>query len=81
MRHRNADRAAPDVLAVANEADKKILVLAGRLAVFNHQAHDFVAGALCPVPGAVQRDERVALVVGGKLIRAIKGDGERRGMP
>ena len=28
----------------------------------------------------MQRDEGVALVVGGELVRAIKGDGERRGM-
>src|ERR1700722_20961624 len=80
MRHRDADRAAPDVLVVADEANKKILVLARGLAVFHHQAYDFVAGALGPVPRAVQRDEGVPSIVGGKLIRPIKGDGEWRGM-
>ena len=79
-RDRDADRATPDALVVADEADQKILILAGRLAVLHHQPHDFVAGALGPVPRAVQRDEGVALVVGGKLIRAIERDGERRGM-
>ena len=34
MRHRDADRAAPDAPVVADEADEEILVLAGRLAVF-----------------------------------------------
>ena len=69
MGHRDTDRAAPDALVVADEADKKILVLAGRLAVLHQEAHDLVAGALRAVPRAVQRDEGVALVVGGELIR------------
>src|ERR1700734_1460038 len=80
MRHRDADRATPDALVVANEADKKILILARRLAVFHQEADDLVAGALCPVPRAVQGDEGVAFVFGGKLIRPIEGDAERRGM-
>ena len=75
MRHRDPDRAAPDALVVVNEADKEVLVDARRLAVLHQEAHDLVAGALCAVPRAVQRDEGVASIFGGKLIRRIEGDG------
>ena len=80
MRHAAADRTAPDALVVVNEADKEILIFTGRLAVLHQEAHDFVAGALRTVPRAVQRDERVAFIFGGKLIRRIEGDSERRRM-
>jgi hypothetical protein len=40
MRHRDADRAAPNALIVVNEADKEILLRAGPLAVLHHEARD-----------------------------------------
>ena len=80
MGHRDPDRAAPHALVVGNEADKEILIHARRLTVLHQEAHDFVAGALRAIPRAVQSDEGVARIFGGKLIRRIEGDAERRRM-
>ena len=59
----DADRAAPDGFVVEDEACQEVLVAAYRLAVFEMDADDFVAGALGAVPGAVEGDEGVAAVV------------------
>ncbi len=80
MRHRDADRAAPDASVVADEAERGNPRTRRSACRPSSRAHDLVAGERRAIPRAVQGDEGVAFVVGGKLIRRIEGDAERRRM-
>src|SRR5579862_8481310 len=80
MSYRDVDRPSPNARIVGDETDQEILVLAGRLSVLEDQAHDLVAGALGAVPGAVQGEEGVAFVCGGKRAGLVENHAKRRGM-
>src|SRR5208337_3466485 len=73
----DVDRAAPDTGVAGHEADKKILIDPCRAAVRHEKPDDLVAGALRPVPRAVEGDERVAPVFGGELSSLVERDPER----
>ena len=77
--NRHAARLCPGAAVVNDEPGQEILVVVGRHAILQVDAHDLVAGAEAAVPRAVQRDERIAHVLGRKRGRALRGVVERDG--
>src|SRR5664279_1392022 len=76
--HRDADRPAPDVAVVEDEAGDEILVFAGRYPLPQTNANDLVTGPLRPVPRAVQGDDGIAAIVCGETGPVIERQAERR---
>src|SRR5580704_11636771 len=74
----DADRAAPDLRIVDDEAGGEILIFAGRRAVLHQDTDDLVAGAFGAIPRAVLGSENVAAVFGRELRGVIKRHAERR---
>src|ERR1700733_563076 len=78
--HRNPDRAAPDFGIADHEAGGEIVIFAGRRAVFDDDADDFVAGAFGPIPRAMLGGENVAAIVRRELRGVIERHAERGGV-
>src|ERR1035438_7514941 len=55
-------RAAPDLAVFRDESGQEIFVTAISMAVVHGNADDFVASAVCAVPGAVFGGEGVAVI-------------------
>ncbi len=65
LRHAYAHRPPPHVAFRGDEADKKVLELAGCLAFVHRHADDLVADAACPVPRAMLAGEGVVVILRG----------------
>src|SRR5690349_11634005 len=73
----DADRPAPDLAVADDEAGDEILIFAGWNAVLEADADYLVAGALRPVPGAMLGRERIAAILGGKVVAVVEGHAKR----
>ena len=73
MRCSGVDRPAGDLAGVSDEAGDKVLIGPVRNPIAQLQPHDLVARAPAAVPRAVQGDEGVAAVLGGKGAAAATG--------
>src|SRR6202140_1372132 len=80
LREGNLDGASPDILMIGDEADHKILVLAGGFAIFEGEADDLVAGPQGAIPRAVQGNEGIAFPACGELTALVEGKPERCGV-
>src|SRR5262245_24662638 len=72
--HCDADWTAPDIVVPRHETGDEVLIFAGRPTVLEEKAHDLVARPRAAIPGAVQRDEGIAPVVGREARALVEGD-------
>src|SRR4051812_26075516 len=77
VRHRNPDRASPDVTVAGDEAGHEVLVLARGLAVPDRYANHFVTGPLLAIPRAVLGREGVGSILRRELVPRVESHFQR----
>src|SRR5205085_4440948 len=74
LRYRDSNWPAPDVAIGRHKSGYEILHLAARFSILmiEGNTHDFIAGAMRAVPGAVKRSENIAAIFCRKLVPIVE---------